>query len=397
MCRCRRRCSLPQRGYALIIQDTRGRYDSEGTYYAFRGEGPDGEDLLKWLDTQPWFNGEAGGIGASYFGYTQWAMAPFGGSRLKCIAPMVISAELHSLLYRGGALNLETLAGWVPGTGHRRGGDTPAEFDKRHLPLLEMDDAAGTEFEFFNDWLTHYTKDAYWATLDYRKEFPKVTAPALFVTGWYDFGLGPQLTDFEIIQETGGSPEAKNPRLLVGPWSHGGLVGEHASLGGEADLLKNIHAIFDWNDYWLRDLGTLPEKPVKIFVMGINQWREEETWPLERAQDTPYYLHSAGTANTAAGDGTLDTLACADGEATDNFTYDPEDPVPTNGGCFLGGGMGPRNQQSTEARADVLVYTSAPLTAPLEVTGPVRLTLHAATTGTDTDFVAKLCDVHSGW
>ncbi len=385
-----------QRGYALVMQDTRGRYASEGNFYAFGDEEKDGEDTVKWLREQPWFNGELGTAGGSYFGYTQWTLAPAANDMLKCMAPMVISADLRSLFYRNGAVALLSGGGWATGVGEREDGDHGKLDGKKglwHLPLMEADDAAGVDVDFFNDWLTHYTRDAYWKALDMRKGFPDVAAPALLISGWYDLAVGNQLADYEILRKTGGSEAARRPRLVVGPWIHGSQSGD-VDFGKDGGLMTLFPELFGWYDHWLRGVGELPEKPVRIFVMGVNQWREEDDWPLERAEYRPLYIHSPGTANTAAGDGVLDDVLCAAGEIPDVFTYDPSDPVPTTGGCFLGPDPGARNQKEVESREDVLVYTSAPLTSPLEVTGPIRFVLHAATSCNDTDFTARLCDVY---
>ena len=200
--------------------------------------------------------------------------------------------------------------------------------------------------------------------------------------------------DYAALRNAAGSEAARNPRLIVGPWMHGAQVGDR-DFGESADVWPLlIPEMFNWNDYWLRGLGTLPEKPVRIFVMGINQWRDEEDWPLARAVYKPFYLHSGGNANTVAGDGVLDEMECAAEESVDAFVYDPANPVPSIGGCFMGKEMGPRKQQEIENRADVLVYTSAPLSSNLEVTGPVKMALYAATSGEDTDFTARLCDVY---
>jgi len=387
-----------QRGFVLITQDTRGRYTSEGDFYAFGDERQDSEDVLKWLKTQPWFNGDLGMMGASYFGYTQWALAPGAGDTLKCMSPMVISADLRRLFYHGGAISLMSGGGWAVGVGEQEDGDHPnidAEKGLWHLPLIDADNAAGADVDFFNDWVTHYTRDAYWDALDMRKEIPNITAPALLISGWYDIATGPQLEDYKTLQNAAGSESAQKPRLIVGPWAHGSQDGDvDFGLGKDGGLLTLLPEMFGWNDYWLRGVGELPNKSVKIFVMGINQWREEDDWPLARAEYKPFYIHSAGDAKTAAGKGVLDEIQCANDEQPDQFTYDPADPVPSNGGGYMGPLMGARNQKETEERHDVLVYTSAPLTAPLEVTGPIRFVLYAATSGNDTDFTAKLCDVY---
>src|SRR4029077_9566380 len=190
-------------------------------------------------------------------------------------------------------------------------------------------------------------------------------------------------------------------KLLIGPWAHLFPYTSPTSTGtGDVDFgpsaLIDIHEIqLRWFDHWLKgiDTGILDEPPVKIFVMGDNCWRDEREWPLARTRYTPYYLHSQGRANTTSGDGALDPRQPAD-EAPDHFVYDPGDPVPTCGGNTLILGMGVRDQRTVEARDDVLVYTSGAVPDALEVTGPVVVTLYAASSAPDTDFTAKLVDVH---
>jgi len=312
------------------------------------------------------------------------------------MSPSVISADLHRLLYREGAVTLQSLGVWSLTIGERAMGDFgPVDVSAGlwHLPLRDLDDAAARDLEFFNDWLDHPLHDAYWDALDCQSRIPEITAPALLATGWYDIACGLLLDDYAALRRKAGSDVARQPRLIVGPWVHGLPEGD-VNHGRHAHLAKQVHELFDWYDYWLKGEGELPEKPVKIFVMGTNEWREEEEWPLARAVYTPFYLHSGGDANTATGDGTLDDTQPGATEPSDTFTYDPSDPVPTNGGCFMAPGMGARGQRETEQRRDVLVYTSAPLSGALEVTGPIRMVLHAATSANDTDFTAKLCDVH---
>jgi len=384
-----------QRGLVLIIQDVRGRYASEGDFYAFSHERQDSEDVVRWLREQPWFNGDLGAVGPSYLGYTQWALAPAAGDTLKCMAPMVISADLRDLFYRNGAVCLDTGGGWAVGVGEREDGDHPKkdfETGMWHLPLMEADDVTGADVDFFNDWLAHPQRDAYWEALDRRPEIPNITAPSLLIGGWYDIAAGGMLEDYQALRASAGSDAARQPHLLMGPWMHGSQECDR-DFGTEADVPLLFREMFDWNDYWLRGKGSLPDKPVHIFVMGINTWRREEDWPLARTVYTPYYIRSDGKANTAAGDGVLSETSASEEEAPDTYAYDPADPVPSVGGCFMGDGMGPRRQEQVERRQDVLVYTSAPLTEALEVTGPIRFVLYAATSGDDTDFTAKLCDV----
>jgi putative CocE/NonD family hydrolase len=184
----------------------------------------------------------------------------------------------------------------------------------------------------------------------------------------------------------------------MGPWAHGisrdGKVGD-LNFGKQSTIeFRDMQT--KWFDYWMKGEQTRADEwpAFRIFVMGRNEWRDEQEWPLERTEYTPYYFHSKGSANTATGDGTLSTAEPSD-EPSDKFVYDPNDPVPTLGGCNLVGcPMGPRDQTEAEKRDDVLVFTSETLKSEVEVTGPVKVILYAATTAKDTDWTAKLVDVH---
>jgi uncharacterized protein len=240
--------------------------------------------------------------------------------------------------------------------------------------------------------------------LDRTSVFPgydQLDVPAYHAGGWYDIFLNGTLQNFSALMARGRAPQ----KLLIGPWSHmsqGELIGElsfgfrssAAFIDGQMDFMS---LQLRWFDHWLRDQanGIDTEPPIKLFVMGENVWRYESEWPLRRAVPTAFYLHSAGRANTSRGDGSLSTEVPGD-ESADRYTYDPRDPVPTIGGATLlhaAYPAGARDQRANERRGDVLVYTSEPLTEDVEVTGPVSVTLWAASSARDTDFVARLVDV----
>jgi len=384
-----------QRGNVLITQDTRGRYASEGDFYAFRDEREDGEDMLRWLKEQPWFNGSVATFGGSYFGFTQWALAPNAGTTLKCMVPLVITSDIYASMFRGGAFSYLSTGGWAMGVGENKDGDLGKpkyEEGMWHLPLIDADEACVGDIDFYNDWLLHYKRDAYWDSINLCDDIQDIETPSLLITGWYDLFVGDQVRDFNrLLEEAGG--QAKESRLIVGPWVHGGVEGD-VEFGKDASLVSVLPDVMNWFDYWLRDKGSLAGKPVRIFVMGENRWREESSWPPEKMQIQPYYIHSQGNARSADGNGTLDTTPPGTEEPMDRFTYNPADPVPTTGGTFLGPNMGPRDQTEVEKREDVLVYTTKPLTEPVEVTGPIRFVLYASSSCEDTDFTAKLVDVH---
>ena len=225
--------------------------------------------------------------------------------------------------------------------------------------------------------------------------------PMFHVSSWYDIFLEGALNAFQALRERGGSPLARSgQKLLVGPWSHLRPYTTPTSKEtgdidfGEAALIDLHPYLVRWFDFWLKDIdtGIMDEPPVSIFVMGENRWREENEWPLARTHYTRFYLHADGPANTRSGAGTLST-APPDDEPPDQFVYDPADPVPTAGGSVMIIPQGVEDQRSVEDRQDVLVYTSEVLERDLEVTGPIKAHIFAATTARDTDFTVKLVDV----
>jgi putative CocE/NonD family hydrolase len=395
---------LANAGYACVVQDCRGRFDSGGEYYPFAGEAADGFDTQEWIGQQPWSNGRIGTAGGSYLGLVQWQSAPLRSRYLTCMAPRVICNDFFSgLVYPGGALQLGVLMTW----GLRTSSRTAQSIDYhnwreafRILPLSECDAAAGHRLQFWQDWLAHPTDDGYWRAMNVAEKYGEIAVPALNMGGWYDLYASQTFDNYNGLVERGRTPEARRSKLIVGPWAHALAA---AARTGDVDFgarsLADLEALETrWFDYWLKgiDNGVVDEPPIRLFIMGANAWRDEREWPLARTDWQRWYLHSQGQANTLLGDGTLSPAEPAD-EPPDAFVYHPEHPVPTQGGnnCCSPHIVpwGPYDQRDVEMRPDVLCYTSAPLEADLEVTGPITVVLHAATDGPDTDWTAKLVDV----
>ena len=411
-------------GYAVVIQDTRGRYASEGEFYPFLDEPNDGYDTVQWCVEQPWSSGKVGMFGRSYVGATQWLCAITNPPGLTCIAPGITASDYYEgWTYQGGALAWGFALSWtmrqltmanmgaissrhdVP-DGTREG--LLAAFNEldctfRHQPIVELPHLKAPLAGYFYDWIRHSSSDDYWNRWKIEAHYPHITTPALHIGGWHDIFLLGTLRNFMEMQKQAEDATARGgQRLIVGPWHHGPfgeISGEFFfGLGAAGPAIDTDGIHLRWFDHWLKgeQNGAEQESPVSIFVMGSNEWREEQEWPLARTQYTDYYLHSGGRANTASGDGSLSPEAPGE-EATDVFVYDPRDPVPTHGGALCCGPSfvpgGAYDQQAIEARSDVLCYTTPVLEADVEVTGPLTVTLFAATTAADTDFTAKLVDV----
>jgi uncharacterized protein len=395
---------LANHGYACVIQDCRGRFDSEGSYEPFVNEGPDGFDTQEWVGQQDWCDGRIGMAGASYLGLVQWTSAPLRSRYLTCLAPRVMAADLFSgLSFPGGALQLNVLMSW----GMRTSGHTAQSIDYdnwreafRALPLWEADRAAGRDLPFWRDWLEHATYDEYWASQNVEARWGEIAAPALNMGGWYDLYSSHTFRAFAGLRAQGRTPEARASKLIVGPWPH--ALSTSTKTGdvdfGAASMVDLEALELRWFDHWLKgiDNGIMDEPPIRLFIMGTNVWRDEHEWPLARTDWQRWYFHSGGRANTLLGDGALSPDEPAD-EPADTFVYHPEHPVPTVGGNTCCSPhivpWGPYDQRDVEMRGDVLCYTSEPLGRDLEVTGPITVVLYAATDAPDTDWTAKLVDV----
>jgi putative CocE/NonD family hydrolase len=386
-------------GYALVGQDCRGRGKSQGAWDPFRHDPEDGVDTQQWVASQPWCNGSIGTSGGSYGGWTQWSTAAAAVPQVKCMVPVVPFAEVYDdIAYPGGAFQLALLMGWGAAVA-----GIPLPPDKldqayRHLPLRTLGDQFDPKVSYISEWARHPVYDDYWKQRGIQRRFSDVTVPALNIGGWYDIFSKTTLELTDKVRELSRNPAARrNQVVVIGPWAHGVGARKVGELDfGEEAAVSIGELQFQWFEYWLKGAtnGVQDWAAYRLFVMGENRWRHENEWPLQRTRFTPYYLHSRGQARSAKGDGTLDATAPEE-EPADTFTYDGDQPVPTVGGNNLvGATAGPYDQSKVEERDDVLVYTTAPLAQDLEVTGPVKMILHAASSAKDTDFTAKLVDVH---
>lgn len=392
-----------ENGIALVCMDVRGQHGSDGEFYPFRAEGADGHDSVEWVAAQSWCSGAVAMAGRSYSAATQWLAAAAQPRHLRAIAPVVVGSNyFDGWVYQGGAFQLGFNLFWVQimaGRGKR----VRMEEQYRHLPLGEASLVADSPSgRFYRDWIEHPVLDDYWRALSIDASYGEVLVPAFNVGGWYDIFLGGTLENYMRMRSEGGSEVARTgTRLLVGPWAHGSTYGAYPDHSFDA---FSPHDGVDLQTACLDFLGEQlsagacaePPAPVRIFVMGVNRWRDEQDWPLARAVQERWFMHSDGEAATSGG--TLSRTAPAD-EPADTYRFDPGDPAPTIGGPtslpgkFLRTNAGPLDQRPLEGRGDVLAYTSEPLAEDLEVTGPLSMTLHAATSAQDADWVAKLCDV----
>ena len=405
--------SFLDHGYAIVVQDVRGRYGSEGIFEPLDQEGPDGYDTLDWIARQPWSNGKVGMIGGSYVGIAQWKLAILNSPHLKAIFPTVSGFDdyLDRFYSPGGASKLGHRLLWLSENLAAPGFlQPPFSVYTWHLPLRTSDLAAtGRTLSVYQKALDHPVYDAFWRNMSVRAHLDQVRIPVFAVGGWYDNYVESDLEAFSELHRRG-KPNTDH-RIMIGPWAHNMSSKLDVDFGDDSGAPIRSYQI-EWFDRWLKGApddeprykpttwhhtrSEMDQAPVHIFVMGINRWRDEQDWPLARARLTPMYLSSRGAANTLLGDGKLEWQA-PQKDKTDQFVYDPRTPTPTTGGSVCCDPKifpwGPEDQRPVERRADVLVYSSEPLKQELEVTGPIRLILYASSDGPDTDFTAKLVDV----
>jgi uncharacterized protein len=373
---------IAERGYHVLVQSCRGTFGSGGEFYPVRNEAADGRATIEWLAAQDWFDGRLGTAGASYLGFTQWAVAADPPVRIRSMAIQVSASRTPDRTYRGGSFSLADSLGWTFLLANQEkswlGTMLSLASARRfaalwnHLPLLDLDRLAiGRSVEHYQDWLAHSEPgDPFWDPIDFRRGLGASTAEFHLVGGWYDVFLPDTVADYLELRRHG-----RRPRLVIGPWTHtqavNGLV--------QRELLE-------WMDRTLADSGASDDgPPVRLKLGGGGQLLEFDDWPPP-AEVTAWRLHANG--------GLSEQLPSA--SEPDRYRYDPADPTPAVGGAFLNPGTsGPKDNRKLESRPDVLVYTSDPLPEDLYIVGPVGATLFVRSSLQHTDFFARLCDVNA--
>jgi hypothetical protein len=398
---------FPTNGMGLVVQDCRGRYDSDGEHIPFANEADDGFDTIEWICNQDWCDGHIGMYGDSYLAATQFAAAISGTPHLTALTPRFMSGDCWKRAYYcDGVFSLALTWSWLCFEAAARTSDAQLT-DRlnlpdvlRCLPIREMDEISGAgKVPTYRKYVEHSCYDEHWEALSIRDKYDKFQVPSMFVGGWYDNYAADAVKDFLGVRAHAGDDELRDShRLLIGPWPHG--ISPDSTLGETdfgADALTENDATYRWLNCMLhgRDASEFMEAPIRIFVMGLNRWRDEYEWPLARTRYVSYFLHDGGV---------LDTERPISDETPDVYTYDPADPVltlggnhsvgPYNPGLYDMARPGPYDQRPNEERDDVLVYRSGVLTDDMEVTGPVVMKLYATSSARDTDFMVKLTDIH---
>jgi putative CocE/NonD family hydrolase len=399
-------------GYAVVVQDVRGRFMSEGAFAPFQDDGwganRDGADTVEWIAAQPWCNAAVGTIGGSYAGATQYLLAPTRPPHLRAMAVREASADFHGeWVYHGGAFELAFMLGWTmewaaknlahSATGaeyaRRKGrldkANAEIESWQRQLPLGPNPLLSGVE-DWYNDYLAHPDDGPFWWQWNIEQQHAEIETPMLHLGGWFDIFLNGTLRNFTGLRAHARTAAARRAqRLVVGPWIHAPWnmpkpVQGEVDFGPEAARDYNTMRL-PWFDYWLKGQanGLMDEPAVQLFVMGENKWRTADDYPWPGARETAWYLHEGGR---------LEAAAPSEPEQPDSYRYDPDDPVPTRGGNLLYLPGGPFDQRPIEGRC--LTYTSEPLAQDLTIIGGVRCVLYGLSSAPDTDWVVRLTDVH---
>jgi putative CocE/NonD family hydrolase len=405
-------------GFMVVVQDVRGRYTSEGEWYPFKHETDDGFDTIEWAAALPNSNGKVGMFGGSYVGATQMLAAIGHPPHLAGICPVVTASNYHeNWTYQGGAFEQWFNESWTSGLAQDTFNrtvrqSTNALVGSTVLPLTKYPvfnmsavpvgaDLTRTLAPYFLDWASHPAYDSYWKQWAIDENYANIQVPALTIAAWYDIFQDGSLRNYVGLKAHAGNEAARSGQHLlvtIGGHAGGGRTIGTVDFGPAAAEYDENTLTLEWYEYlFLGKQNQFAGKSVRIFVMGDNKWRDEDSWPLDRAKLTRYDLHSSANANSTAENGKLFDHPVIYADRPDTFTYDPANPVPTVGGplCCDGEHLapGPRDQKDVEARKDVLVYSTDPLKQDIEVTGPVTLDLFASSSEVDTDFTAKLVDV----
>ena len=400
-----------ERGYAVLIQDVRGRYDSGGEFRPYENEGHDGFDTIEWAARQSWSNGEVGSFGLSYPGAVQWLAAVENPRHLKAMVPAMTFSTPQNFFYAGGAWDLSWIE-WIwdniapdirvkrnlPGPKTHseaiKAWDAEGEKVLSEVPLNKLAELQGIA-PYYYDWLSHPPDDPWWDWAELRNKYGNVHASVLNLSAWYDDNYGPEgaTTNFQGLLRARKSEPDLRTHLLLGPWVHGVGSTQKCKAGdrrfGPAAAIDYDEVVLRWMDHYLKGInnGVDRESPVRYFVMGRDEWRESKTWP-PAAKMTPYYLFGHQESAAAHWKGTLSTAIPETSRSSTTFLSDPQNPVKN-----IYSSSGAHDYRDLDKRNDVLTFDSSPVTSDMEVTGPIRAEMYMACDCRDLDLWVRLIDV----
>ena len=364
---------LLQNNLVVVLQDTRGKYLSEGEFYPFKHERSDGIATTNWIRSQSWSNGKIAGWGGSYVGFTQWAIA----DQLDVLTPVITTSDMYDLTYPGGIYSLSLSFNWLLIYAANTTNNVSKEQMQESfyiLPISVADNKTIKQIDFLDDGLKHPYEDVYWGAFNHRNA---VTAPIYSVAGWYDIFLMAQIRDFEAL----GVTRHPDSRLVIGPYAHGTSAvdmnfGEAGNLANfDDELIQFVKKQLDGN------VEENNSKPYSLFIINRNEWVDCEQWPPKNSILTPYYLHANGI---------MSKVSTTNDEFIE-YKYDPTDPYLSYGGSILGAGAAYQNENIS--RKDQIVFESEALEEPLVLLGEIGATVYASTDAPSTDFYVQLQEV----
>jgi len=397
------------RGYAVIMQDCRGRGDSDGDWIPYVCELYDGYDTHQWIGEQDWCDGNLGTFGLSYPGFTQTLPATLRSKYLKAVAPIASQQDNYGHHRVNGVIHHNVAFAFLNMLGRSMQYESLKHFDQDtfffELPIDTAMEKVSNTHPYYKGVMEHEQYDEWWSSYSLRDKYPEMAIPSLFITGWFDSLSNENFKLFNGWTKKAKTEDARSKtKLIIGPWSHQiapwgrvpmGKNGEYADRTfGKQALSDVIEMHMHWYDQRLKgiDTGVDEEAPIKLFIMGKNTWRDEYEWPLERTEWTKFYLSSAG--NAVDGGGGLHPEIKTSDQTSDSFIYDPGDPVPSLGSQYQTYDFcGPHDRSHIQRRPDVLTFTTDVLTEDMEITGPISATIWASSDAKDTDFTATLTDL----
>jgi uncharacterized protein len=377
---------LATQGFNVVLQSCRGTFGSRGTFDPFHDEQRDGLATIEWIKQQPWCNGSIGTYGMSYLGFTQWAVSATAGPEVKAMAMQVTLSDFALMTYAGDSFYLETVLGWTNVVNKMKGSPlvllrfalgqllglrSIPKHGWKTLPLTKLDESVvGHPVQFWQDWLEHDSPtDSWWTPMNHRRTIPEVKRPITHVAGWFDIFVSWQLQDFAALRKAGCEAQ-----ITVGPWAH-------IDLGVSATGMQE--AIVWFNRHLRGKPSTSSRKPLKLYVIGADDWREFDEWPPRECVVERWHLQPRFALHTHI----------APASEPDRYRYDPADPTPSVGGPSVEGRRFSVDNAVLEKRSDVLTYTSEPLSQARDLIGEIAAELHVRSTGPSADFFVRICDV----
>jgi len=388
-------------GYVVVVQDVRGKYGSEGVFDPFMHEEKDGKETIEWAAKQKWSDGQVTMWGFSYLGSCAWMTTPNGPESLKTIVGLFCSQDVYTGWIDLGVPYLKDIIMWLsrhPGRLSNEVSHEEIDGIIKQLPVLQFDKRLKEGLDTFKNWMHHLHEDDYWIPLSVNHRRSQIQIPALFIGGWYDRFISNTMDDF--VRTVSEDPDSKSSKshIIIGPWGHRpGTQYPDINFGSQASFQRMFKPMVSWLNCWMKGAPSVFDEkyPVDYFLMGKNEWCKARSWPPEDTYECHYYFSGGGRANTFSGDGELVKVVPRE-VGVDSYVYNPDDPAPSLGNKMIYGNNtdGPRDQTPLYKRKDILFYHGPMLAEEVSIAGPVSAIIYISSSAIDTDFAAKLCDLH---